>query len=342
MNNSLVQNIKKSSSPSNFDTKISDMSSHAESLTPPNSDQELKIDRKRKYEMNLQEFPISKHPKVDKLKPEQKQPSKSMLFSIQNLSSSSANSSSPSSVSSSTTTSPCSNSPHNVSQKISISQNSIQPNFQALQLMLNNLNYLNQISKPNESVHPKEVLDLSLPNRSRLNNRDWDMHSLMMMKSNHSISNISSPSSISPLSTISSASECRKNDDEEKVLNLIKNHKKNLRKDESNLPLPFQYNLINSLLNLPSSQNQIVNSFNFANIPPQIFQGSFVNLLNQNIGPIEQNLNANQLLTNYLKLINYPFTKQQAIPNLNSLQNYFSQLNRAQNTSTNSANQNAF
>lgn len=347
LNNSLAQNIKKSSSP-NCD-KFSDSSNLAESLTPPNSDQESKIDRKRKFEGDSLDYTNSKHAKLDKLKfsskPEQNQVSKSMLFSIQNLSSSSTNSSSPSSVSSSTTTSPCSNPPQNVNQKIPISQNSMQPSFQALQFMLNNLNYLNQMSKPNESAHSKEVLDLSLPNRSRLNNRNWDMHSLMTMKSNQSISNISSPLSISPLSTLSSASECRKNDEEEKVLNLSRNHKKNLRKEEPNAQLSFQYNLINSLLNSSSSQNQIVNPFNFGNFPPQMIQSSFVNLLNQNMsfGQVEQNSNVNQLLANYWKLINYPFAKQQANPNFNSLQNYFSQLNnsRAQNTSTNSANQNA-
>lgn len=348
LNNNLAQNIKKSPS---CETKISEAPSRAESLTPPHSDMESKLSRKRKLDCESVESASCKSAKVVKYssKPDQKQASKSMLFSIQNLSSSSTHSSSASSVSSSATTSPCSNSSQNLAHnKTAINQNA---NFQALQFMLNNLNYLNQISKPNESAQCREVLDLSLPNRSRMNTANLDMYSLMMMKSNQPMSNMSSPSSVSPLSTISSVSECRKNDEDEKALNLSKNYNKksHQRKEESKAHMATnQFSLINSLLsNTSTNQSQMINPFNFSNIQPQMLQSPFANLLNNNnfsSNQIEQNSNINQLLVNYLKLINTPFAKQQSIPpHLNSLQNYFSQLNssRAPNTSTNSANQTA-
>ncbi|RNA33359.1 myelin transcription factor 1 isoform X1 [Brachionus plicatilis] len=329
----------------NCERKFSEPAANrAESLTPPNSDPESKQNRKRKCESEAAHSPLSKTLKLDKPRPEAKQASKSTLFSIQNLSSSSTNSSSPSSVSSSATTSPSSNSSHSLGPKSSVS--AVQPNFHALQFMLNNLNYLNQMSgqKSSEPVHSREVLDLSLPNRSRLNSANLDMYSLMMMKSSQPLSNMSSPSSISPLSTISSVSECRKYEEEEKALNLSKTVKRTYKKEEPKAQLSTQYNLINSLLNPSASQSQMISPFTFANVPPQMLHSPIANLLNTSFlfGQSEQN--GNQLLANYLKLINAPFAKQQASPQLNSLQNYFShQLNnsRAPNASTTSANQTA-
>lgn len=187
---------------------------------------------------------------------------KSMLFSIQNLSSSS-----------STSASSSMNSPLNLTNsKIGSSTPSTpstQTPFQALQFMLNlnNLNYLNQFSKPIqqqateqlETVH-RDALDLSLPNRSRINSNatsaqnGLDMYSLMMMKSlstNQSTS--STPSSVSPLSSISNISEPSiannnsskryDNNDldnenkDDKALNLVKSayfHQSN-KKQQSNL-----------------------------------------------------------------------------------------------------------
>ncbi|CAF0906826.1 unnamed protein product [Brachionus calyciflorus] len=330
----------------------SDSLSRTDSVSP-SSDLETKINRKRKLENDsLLELPNSKNFKLDKpmrqMKNETKTQSKSMLFSIQNLSSSSTNcssstSSSSSSSTSSTTTSPCSNSPLNLVQQnktnLSSPQNSVQPNFQALQFMLslNNLNYLNhQINKSTDLSlnQTKEVLDLSLPNRSRLNNgsAQLDMYSMMMMKPNQS--NTSSPASISPLSSISNISECKKNDqEEEKALNLSKMNKKEQNKPNfftnnnninNTIPMQNKYNLINSLLNPSGNQSALINP---------IMPNPFASLVNPSLFTQSD---PNQLLANYLKIMgNFTQKPEQQMSQFSHLQNYFSQLNNSRSSSTN-------